>query len=432
MKKQLHLLTLIAFLLFGGCAHLFYREYLQLHSRGKTELKKHSEQFFLEFEQKTAYLDQLAHKSHLGQLSKQTWSWPTRVDYIDGQWKILSLAERAGYDQKSFTPLLKNKFQPTWLRISSPLTNDPLYYRAFPLPEGGWRIFEVSRFEEIFFSRHTPLKLSFLPQEKKPLEFPFFPSLEMFSLQTIETSLTGYTMQSKKSLEGLFPPLLVSIHCTFPPLLLLSALFSLATLGYLWLTLYKTTAKTVFYPTSTLFFLLISLWTYHKKNEALHYEKALQEQHAHFFVDVGVQNYLTHIEQLGKILHTVFAQNQGESLDTAFFQKWPYLEKTRFINHTESLIFEKSAPQFSHPGYLNTLFLKSSGWIFPDAIKSAKSLVYYITLDDCTLILQASFDPILAPLETLKKETGITCPIPLQKEGDCLMSNSLIGSRYAR
>ncbi|MFZ4772456.1 MAG: hypothetical protein ACOYK9_00490 [Chlamydiia bacterium] len=407
MKK--HLIPL-AFFTFALSSALFYRECTQLHSKGKTELKKASEQFFLEFERKTAHLEAEANKSHLGQLTKQGSKWPILVDYIDDSWKILQPSHNRGLDMNYFCGELKNTLEPTWIRMQTSASGDPIYYRAIPLKEGGIRVLEIKDFEKIFFSSSPNLSFNFITKGNKTVSYPFFPPLETSEPEKMRLTPYGYEIEIQKELAGISPPLNIKMVLPPPLPLCLLALSSLIAFFCFLTASYKVAKqknqRLLFFSWIFCMLLTVALFQLKQAQDKTHYAQELTHRHATSIAISGVENYIRHIEQLGKILHIVSEQEKMETLDTHFFQKWPYLEKIRFINHSKNEIFEKCSPYHDKQANLNILFLKSSGWIGPENGKTNPYILHYTTVDEKTLILQINLGPLLTPLHILEEKVN--------------------------
>ncbi|MBM3194491.1 MAG: hypothetical protein FJZ60_01870 [Chlamydiae bacterium] len=390
---------------------LFFQSFSQIETKAKTKLKLAYEQFLIDFERKTSFLDHLGQKTTLRQLTRQGTKLPILVDYKDAHWHILKPSEHYRLDVGHFSNELQKIVLPIWNRVDDPLENKSLYFRLIPSADGRHKVFEVKNFEKAFFEEHGKLKFSFTSCHPKKSPFLFFDSFETVNTTVATFSWRGCTVKMEKVLEGICDPLSISFRFSFPWVTV-----ALATLTIFFFSLFlfeiffylrsKKHRKAAITMLTTLALLVFSILIQENRKTAYQTFQHKTAQ-AKNYTETGVRNYLLHIEQMAKSLLSIFEENP-KNLEPPFLKRWGYLQKIRLIDHEKNCIIEIAQEGLEKSKSLSTLFMKESGWIGPDMKNSQAGFIYFTTQNEKTIYLQLSLKPLLDPLFVLKEETGLS------------------------
>ena len=408
MRKYLLPIAFSSLLLSLG---LFFQSFSQIETKAKTKLKLAYEQFLIDFDRKTSFLDQLGQKTTLRQLTRQGAKSPILVDYVDEQWHILKPSEHYRLDVGHFSNQLQKIALPIWNRVDDTLQNRSLYFRLIPSTDGRHKVFEVKNFEKTFFEKHDKLEFSFVSARIKKSPFLFFESFETDNTSTSTFSWNGCTVKMEKILDGIPDPLSIQYRFPLPWVTLafagLGLVFFSTFLFEIFFHLFsKKNRKAAVTLLSSMALLGCSLFIQESKKRA--YQTQLQKTvQAKNYVETGVRNYLLHIEQMAKSLLSIFEEHP-KNLEPNLLKKWGYLQKVRLIDHDKNCIMEIAQEGYEKSKSLSTLFMKDSGWIGPDKKNNQASFIYFTTVKDTTIYLQLSLKPLLDPLLLLKEETGLS------------------------
>lgn len=390
---------------------LFFQSFSQIETKAKTKLKLAYEQFLIDFERKTSFLDHLGQKTTLRQLTRQGAKLPILVDYEDDHWHILKPSEHYRLDVGHFSNQLQKIALPIWNRVDDPLQNKSLYFRLIPSSDGRHKVFEIKNFEKAFFEKYGKLKFSFVSARAKKSPFLFFESLEADNTTAATFCWRGCTVKMEKVLEGICDPLSIQFQFSFPWMTV-----ALATLALIFFSIFlfeiffhlrsKKHRKAAMTMLTTLALLVfgILIQENRKTSYQTHQHMMIQTKN---YAETGVKNYVLHIEQMAKSLLSIFEENP-KNLEPTLLKKWGYLQKVRLIDHEKNCIMEMAQEGFEKSKSLSTLFMKDSGWIGLDKKNSQADFIYFTTQNEKTIYLQLSLKPLLDPLFVLKEETGLS------------------------
>ncbi|MBM3196873.1 MAG: hypothetical protein FJZ61_02660 [Chlamydiae bacterium] len=373
--------------------------------KSKTFLKRESEKYFLELDQKFQKLDLLGQKNYLGQLTRQGSKWPIRVQFSDSNWKILEPQKKLGLDNNHLAQKIQMISTPSWIKETSHLTQIPAYYRVIPLYDGTMRILEVQDFEAIFLKPSKNLQFSFLKSKEDKSSFPFFSSFDTPKEEKGHFTIWGYATSLEKNFFGLDEPLVV--RAIVPYNKELKILFFFTIFFFLVFHISLLTTHSAFYGrTGWLCYgtllastAVISTWHLSWQHNLQIEEK--NQQHYDSIALEGVTKYLCHIEQLARSLIEIHKDNIGK-VDDSFFKNWPFIEKIQLIDHDKNLLHEACSPHASPTPSLKTLFLKNTGWILKNPENQNSQLIHYRTEDAISIYLEIDLKPIFAPLLILR------------------------------
>lgn len=406
MRKYLLPIVFSSFILSLG---LFFYSFSQIETKAKTKLKLALENFLIDFERKTNLLDQLGQKTALRQLTRQGAKSPMLVDHLDQHWHILQQIDQNKIEVGYFSNQLQKITLPAWSRIEDSANLKPLYFRLIPSKEGRHRVFQIKNFEKTFFSAHERLAFSFTSDRDKKSPFLFFEPFESLDTFRSDFSFFGRTIKMEKLLDGIKEPLCIQFRFPLP---LTTLVFGFLSLIFFFMFIYEI----VFYILSakhrlsaillSISFVLATSSIYIQKTKKSTFETQIKNQnHAKNYAETGVRNYFLHIEQMAKSLLSIYEENPIH-LDASLFKKWGYLQKIRLIDHEKNYILEKAQEGFEKSKSLSTFFMKDSGWIGSEFKTSQPGIVYFTTVNEKTIYLQLSLQPIIDPLSLLLEETG--------------------------
>jgi hypothetical protein len=373
--------------------------------KSKTFLKRESEQYFLELDQKFQKLDLLGQKNYLGQLTRQGSKWPIRVQFSDSNWKILEPQKKLGLDNNHLAQKIQKISTPSWIKETSHMTQIPAYYRVIPLCDGTIRILEVQDFEATFLKSSKYLQFSFLKSKEDKSSFPFFSSFDIPKEEKGHFTFWGYATSLQRNFFGLDEPLVV--RTIVPYSIELKILFFLTLFFFLVFHISLLRTHSAFYSRTgwfcyaSLLALTVALSTWHLSWQHNLQIEEKNRQHYDSIALQGVTKYLSHIEQLARSLIEIHNDSTGR-LDDSFFKKWPFIEKIQLIDHEKNILHEACSPHASPTTSLKTLFLKNTGWILKNPENQNSQLIHYRTEDPISIYLEIDLKPILAPLLLLR------------------------------
>lgn len=286
---------------------------------------------------------------------------------------------------------------------------NPCIFDFIPSKEGRHRVFQIKNFEKTFFSAHERLAFSFNSGKDKKSPFLFFEPFESIDTPRPDFSFFGRTIQIERLLDGIKEPLCIQFRFPLP---WITFIFGILSLIFFCVFIFEI----VFYILSakhrlsaillSISFVLATSSIYIQKTKKSTFETHIKNKNnAKNYAETGVRNYFLHIEQMAKSLLSIYEENPIH-LDASLFKKWGYLQKIRLIDHEKNYILEKAKEGFEKSKSLSTFFMKDSGWIGPEVKTSQPGIIYFTTVNEKTIYLQLSLEPIIDPLLLLFEETG--------------------------